>query len=957
MLDLRRLSDCQEWQLIQAVGRQLEQRKSPYSVRPQDCKTPAISPDAEFLEVELRRLLLVRETQQELPSDDFALFQETVIRICRLLESAVSPEVRPAADQIPYPRLRGLVDLLNKSDDVFDLVSGLNKSLFRLSDDQHQARSNLDIITEHNIRLARLLSHGSADLRNEPATRRPAPKERKSSKPWKDSANRNRIISILGGLFPQFKCSTPHELVMDISESVDESEHLHVALSSCRHDHDDQLWQHLRCSFIHGNHRIPDQIVPIPDICAELNQYAGPRGFELTVLLQSSVLFGAWYRQASDPEHSNPGETLEGLVEKGAFKPTLTYDSFKSESPTAPRFTPLEMRKLAVKLGYCLMDFFDADLDCKRFRFCSSERGIRKDRICLSFSSSLPAAEGLCEFRMGHPTLLSFAKLLLELYSGSSVSVEPISLCWNPGNPGNEDIWVKILKYLENLERERNDSFLRAVKGCLMVHTKITQKLRLSPGREDDLVIRKVLYKEVVRNLELGLEEATPRAHAKRRRSESPPSLSERGSRQKRPTLKASSHSGRGHRAPAPEDKEHRTLGLNFHTSDATTTPKANYPRPVTPSLVDDTIQDGQPRHRGDFEVAIICALAREAEAVLRQFDCFWDEDGDPYGKADRDPNEYRTGRVGRDNVVLLILPKMGKASAASTVSALLSSYTGVRLALVVGICGGVPAPNRHNDDDELVLGDVVISSAMTQFDFGRRYPNGFRVKDAIQDSLGKAGKDVQALLNSLATSYGRERLETKKAKFLEALQEAEIKAPERRGKRLPRYTYPGTAKDRLYAPTYLHKHQSRGAICGCDETTVCDDAADISCRVAGCDDGQLLSRERIRLKEALEKKDVRLAQRPAIHIGAIASGDTVMKSAEDRDSIARQHKVIAFEMEGAGIWDAPHVSCLVIKSVCDYADSHKNKVWQDFAAATAASAMKALLGVRARPDRVGSMR
>lgn len=627
------------------------------------------------------------------------------------------------------------------------------------------------------------------------------------------------------------------------------------------------------------------------------------------------------------------------------------------------------MRKLAVKLGYCLMDFFDADLGCKRFRFCSSESGIRKDRIYLSFSSSLPAAEDLCKFRIGHPTLLSFAKLLLELYSGSPVSVEPISLCWNRGN---EAIWLEILKYLDDLEIERNDSYLQAIRGCLMVHTIIAKKLRSSPGKKDDLVIRRELYKEVVRNLELGLEEATPKAHHKRRRSESPPSLSERGNRLKRPILKASSHSGRSHRA-APEDKEHRTLGLNFHTSDATTISnsllecpapslpmlqevQASYSRPVTPSLINDTIEDDRPRNRGDFEVAIICALEREAEAVLRQFDCFWDEDGDPYGKAYRDPNEYRTGRVGRDDVVLLVLSGMGKVSAASAVSALLSSYTGIRLALVVGICGGVPTPNRHDDDDELVLGDVVVSNAITQFDFGRRYPNGFRVKNAIQDSLAKAERDVQALLGSLGTSQGRERLEKRTAEFLEALQEAEIQAAIRRGKRSTKYNYPGTAKDRLYAPTYLHKHRS-GAVCGCDETAVCDDAAGTSCRVAGCDDQQLLLRERIHLKEALEKTDIRLAQRPAVHIGAIASGDTVMKSAEDRDSIARQHKVIAFEMEGAGIWDAPHVSCLVIKSVCDYADSHKNKDWQNFAAATAASAMKALLSVRARPDRFGSIR
>jgi len=34
----------------------------------------------------------------------------------------------------------------------------------------------------------------------------------------------------------------------------------------------------------------------------------------------------------------------------------------------------------------------------------------------------------------------------------------------------------------------------------------------------------------------------------------------------------------------------------------------------------------------------------------------------------------------------------------------------------------------------------------------------------------------------------------------------------------------------------------------------------------------------------------------------------------------------------------------LVIKGVCDYADSHKDKRWQGYAAATAAAAAKAFL-------------
>ncbi|KAI1013599.1 hypothetical protein LB504_013194 [Fusarium proliferatum] len=47
--------------------------------------------------------------------------------------------------------------------------------------------------------------------------------------------------------------------------------------------------------------------------------------------------------------------------------------------------------------------------------------------------------------------------------------------------------------------------------------------------------------------------------------------------------------------------------------------------------------------------------------------------------------------------------------------------------------------------------------------------------------------------------------------------------------------------------------------------------------------------------------------------------------------------------MEGAGVWDS--FPCIVIKGACDYADSHKDKDWQRYAAATAAACAKAFLG------------
>lgn len=167
---------------------------------------------------------------------------------------------------------------------------------------------------------------------------------------------------------------------------------------------------------------------------------------------------------------------------------------------------------------------------------------------------------------------------------------------------------------------------------------------------------------------------------------------------------------------------------------------------------------------------------------------------------------------------------------------------------------------------------------------------------------------------------------------------------------------YPGADKDKLFEPTYRHKHHDLAActICTkCEKTAdeICKTALESSCIELKCDENKQITRDRLvkagTTAAATNKRSAIIheaieAQKPVIHFGLIASGDTVMKSGEDRDKIAAQEKVIAFEMEGAGVWE--NFPCVVIKGVCDYADSHKNKKWQGYAAATAAACMKAFL-------------
>jgi len=78
--------------------------------------------------------------------------------------------------------------------------------------------------------------------------------------------------------------------------------------------------------------------------------------------------------------------------------------------------------------------------------------------------------------------------------------------------------------------------------------------------------------------------------------------------------------------------------------------------------------------------------------------------------------------------------------------------------------------------------------------------------------------------------------------------------------------------------------------------------------------------------------------------IQQILLANQVVKTATVRDKLKRDLKILCVEMEAAGLMDS--FPCLVIRGICDYADSHKNKKWQPYAAGTAAGYMKELLSV-----------
>jgi nucleoside phosphorylase len=310
-----------------------------------------------------------------------------------------------------------------------------------------------------------------------------------------------------------------------------------------------------------------------------------------------------------------------------------------------------------------------------------------------------------------------------------------------------------------------------------------------------------------------------------------------------------------------------------------------------------------RPSDRRGFEIAIICAKTLEADAIDALFDYHWDDEEAPFDKEPGDPNAYSVGVIGRFNVVLAYMPGMGKVNAATVASNCGKSFPGIKLALVVGICGVVPfGPTK----EEIILGDIIISTGVIQYDFGRQLPGHFVRKDTLVDVPGRPNLEIRGVLAKLKGLRHRRQLSAKIKGYLDVLrQDQELHAE-----------YPGSTKDRLFKASYRHTDDQR------------------SCEQLGCN-GKLVSRSRLSTADATPN--------PAIHFGLMASGDVVMKSGEDRDRIASAEDIIAFEMEGAGVWDS--FPCIIIKGGCDYADSHKSKAWQRYAAATAAACAKAFLG------------
>ncbi|KAF3217584.1 hypothetical protein TWF106_007892 [Orbilia oligospora] len=306
---------------------------------------------------------------------------------------------------------------------------------------------------------------------------------------------------------------------------------------------------------------------------------------------------------------------------------------------------------------------------------------------------------------------------------------------------------------------------------------------------------------------------------------------------------------------------------------------------------------------RHEYTVGWLCAVSEvELPAAMQMLDVFHEYPYDPVPGSDE--NTYTFGSINGHNVVIACLPpnSPGKVSAARLVAPLSQSFTNMKVHLFVGIGAGIPrTPSTTDAKKNIHLGDVVVgwpaetgSPVIVQYDF--RYAESSDV--GAQRLLGRdqtPDRRLLSVLGQLLAEYSIQR--TKFPKIEESLNED--------------FQHPGLEHDRLYKSEYIHPNSK------------------IDC--SNCDSSQVVDRPKRQTKDFV------------FHRGTILSGDSFVAGADFRDKLANAHNTaLCIEMEASGVID--QTRCLVIRGICDYADTHVNRIWQKYAAGTAAVFAKQFL-------------
>ncbi|KAL4951427.1 hypothetical protein BDW69DRAFT_186424 [Aspergillus filifer] len=322
---------------------------------------------------------------------------------------------------------------------------------------------------------------------------------------------------------------------------------------------------------------------------------------------------------------------------------------------------------------------------------------------------------------------------------------------------------------------------------------------------------------------------------------------------------------------------------------------------PARPVQTTDRKSEGYSSSSTQYKVGIVCALHIELMAVRALFDVSHPAVRIP----DEDPNYYVFGRIQGHNTVAVCLPHgfYGTSAATDVASHMRRSFPSLKFCLLVGIGAGVPSSKN-----DIRLGDVVVSAPSGHYSGVLPYDMVKSLEAGELQLNGYMSPPPQTLMCAISELESDPNLSSAPLeKYLREIQS-----------RKPQYAHPGADRDQLFESDYHHA----------TEHDTCEKCSSL---------------------HTIERPP-RLAHHQRIFYGLIASGNKLVRSAHEREKLGKEHNVLCIEMEGAGIMNT--FPCLIIRGICDYADSHKNKIWQNYASAAAAAYAKLLLSrVRTMDD------
>ncbi|KAK6507678.1 hypothetical protein TWF481_006101 [Arthrobotrys musiformis] len=289
--------------------------------------------------------------------------------------------------------------------------------------------------------------------------------------------------------------------------------------------------------------------------------------------------------------------------------------------------------------------------------------------------------------------------------------------------------------------------------------------------------------------------------------------------------------------------------------------------------------------HRNEYTVAWICSTSIELGAALMVLD---EVHVDPTGVPLFNSIECKFGSIGTHNVVVFLhstVEHQERDTLDPTDFKLEQAFRGLEIFLMVGVGSG--APSLFND---IRLGDIIVQQP-ANYEWPYNYPDiGIILKTitTIRELGDRVGQEIWDIAQRI------EGVDT-------------------------RFRCPGRETDKLFLSEYKHVGVSGGK----PSSNPCE----------RCENYKTIPRPS------------RKNEHPHIHYGKIFLMDPTqpIKDGVRRDMATAHSGALGFDIARKSPWQYFQRQ-ITIRGVCDYADSHQNKLWQPYAALVAAIYAKTFL-------------